>query len=419
MIGVLVNSWALFLGMFLLMLGNGMQGTLLGIRGGIEGFGTVEMSYVMSGYFVGFLGGSRLAPLMIRRVGHIRVFSALASLVSAVLILYPTITEPWAWGILRIIFGFCFSGIYVTSESWLNNAATNETRGQSLSIYTMVQMGGIILAQYVILLGDPSGFVVFILPSVLVSLAVAPILLSVTPTPAFGGTKPMSILALYRFSPLAAVGAFMMGGIFAAQFGMSAVYGTEAGFTTAEVVTFASMFYVGAIVFQYPVGWLSDRMDRRVLLMALSLAAGLAAVGAYLLSGVFPLLLAMTFLVGGFANPIYPLVIAYLNDYLDVEDMAAGSGAVLFLNGLGAIAGPIGAGYLMQQFGTEMFWAFLSALLLLLAGYGLWRMQRRPTPTSTEENVSYVPITPMGSSVALEAAQEQYVENVETAEETA
>lgn len=417
MIGVLVNSWALFLGMFLLMIGNGMQGTLLGLRGSIEGFGALEMSYVMSGYFLGFLFAARVAPAMIRRVGHIRVFAALASFVSAVLILYPTFTDPWAWGILRVVFGFCFCGIYVTAESWLNNSATNETRGQSLSLYTIVMMGGVVASQYVILLGDPSGFVLFILPSVLVSLAVAPILLSVTPTPAFERTQPMSVVAAFRSSPLAAVGVFLMGGVFAAQFGMTAVYGTEAGLRTAQVAIFVSMFYIGGLIFQYPIGWVSDRFDRRVLIMILAAAAGLASVGAFFFAGIFPVLLVMSFLIGGFSNPLYPLIIAYMNDYLEVEDMAAASGALMFLNGLGAIAGPIVAGYLMSAFGPSMFWVFIAVTLFLMAGYALYRMTRRPADTSTDEYVTYVPVSPIASPVAMEAAQEQYVENAETSDE--
>ena len=131
MIQVLKSAWALLLGMGLLMIGNGMQGTLLGVRGQIEGFGTFEMSIVMSAYFVGFLGGSQMAPGMIRRVGHVRVFAALASLISAVLILYPTFAQVWVWTLGRVLIGFCFSAVYVTAESWLNNASTNENRGQS------------------------------------------------------------------------------------------------------------------------------------------------------------------------------------------------------------------------------------------------------------------------------------------------
>ena len=418
MFGVLFQSWALFLGFFLLMIGNGMQGTLLGLRGSIEGFSAVEMSYVMSAYFLGFLGGSRLAPVMIRRVGHIRVFAALASFISAVLILYPTITDPIAWGLLRVIFGFCFSGVYVTAESWLNNSATNETRGQSLSVYTIVMMGGIVASQYVILLGDASGFVMFILPSVLVSVAIAPMLLSATPTPAYERAKPMSLLAAFRFSPLSAVGTFFAGAVFAAQFGMTAVYGTEAGLTTPQIAVFVSVFYIGGLLFQVPVGWISDRTDRRLLILVLALCGGLSAIGAFVFSDVFPILLVMSFLIGGFSNPLYPLLIAYMNDYLEVDDMAAGSGALLFLNGIGAILGPVVAGYMMDFIGPRMFWAFLAAMLLMLAGYAAWRMRRRPAATPSEENVSYVAISPISTTVALEAAQEQYVENAELAEES-
>ena len=183
MIAVLGSAWALFLGMGLLMVGNGMQGTLLGVRGEIEGFSTFSLSLVMSAYFLGFLGGSRMAPEMIRRVGHVRVFAALASFISAVLILFPSITEPWAWIALRIVIGFCFSGVYVTAESWLNNATTSENRGQALSVYMIVQMSGIVAAQALLVTGDPSGFILFVIPSVLVSMSFAPILLSITPTP--------------------------------------------------------------------------------------------------------------------------------------------------------------------------------------------------------------------------------------------
>ena len=167
MFQVLSGAWALLLGMMLLQVGNGMQGTLLGVRGALEGFSTYEMSVVMSSYFVGFLFGSRLAPEMIRRVGHVRVFAALGSMISAVLILYPTIAEPWAWSVGRVLIGFCFSGVYVTAESWLNNSATNATRGKALSLYMIVQMIGIVSAQGLMVLADPSGYVLFVIPSVL------------------------------------------------------------------------------------------------------------------------------------------------------------------------------------------------------------------------------------------------------------
>ena len=166
MLTVLRNSWALLLGMMLLMLGNGMQGSLLGIRGEMEHMGTLQISIVMSCYFLGFLFGSRMVPDMLRRVGHVRVFAALGSMISAVLIMYAVAPNWIAWALMRVVIGFSFSGVYITAESWLNDASTNETRGQALSMYLIVQMIGIIAAQGLLNLGDPGGFILFIIPSV-------------------------------------------------------------------------------------------------------------------------------------------------------------------------------------------------------------------------------------------------------------
>ena len=310
MIAVFRNSWALFLGMFFLMVGNGVQGTLLGLRGTLENFSTLQMSIVMSAYFAGFLGGSRLAPEMIRRVGHVRVFAALGSLVSAVLILYPVLVNPWAWTLGRVLIGFCLSGVYVTAESWLNNSVTNELRGKALSAYMVVQLGGIVAAQYLLLLGDVSGFVLFIVPSILVSLSFAPILLSVTPTPAFDRTKPMSIRQLIQTSPLACTGMFLLGGVFAAQFGMVAVYGGLQGFSVPQISVFASAFYISALLLQYPIGYLSDRMDRRRLIIGCSALGALGALIAFLGATRYEFNLVGAVVVGGFSNPLYALLIA-------------------------------------------------------------------------------------------------------------
>lgn len=404
MIAVLGGAWALFLGMLLLMVGNGMQGTLLGVRGEIEGFSTLELSFVMSAYFVGFLGGSRLAPELIRRVGHVRVFAALASFISAVLILYPTITNPIAWISLRVLIGFCFSGVYVTAESWLNNSTTNENRGQALSVYMIVQMLGIVSAQGLLVFGDPSGFVLFIIPSVLVSMSFAPILLSAVPVPAFERTKPMSLRQLFVSSPLGCTGMFLTGGVYAAQFGMASVYATQIGFTVPQVATFVGSIYLGGLLFQYPIGWLSDRLDRRVLILGAALVGGSVGIlGA--LGGSYQVQLVVAFVVGGMANPLYALLIAYTADYLDYEDMSAASGGLVFINGTGAIAGPLAVGAMIAAMGPMGFWVFISVIMLTLAGYAAYRMTRRATP-NREDYGAYVAITPGATGVVLESATE-------------
>lgn len=401
MLTVLRTTWPLFLGLMFLMLGNGLQGTLLGIRGAAEGFTTGQMSVVMSAYFVGFLFASQMAPAMIRRVGHVRVFAALGSCISAALILFPTIADPIAWTLLRVLLGFCFCGVYITVESWLNDASTNETRGRAMSLYLIVQMVGIIAAQALVNLPDPSGFVLFVIPSVLVSIAFAPILLSANPAPVFATTKPMSLIEIYRTSPLGCVSVFLLGGIFSAMFGMAAVFGTEAGLSVRDISIFVAVIYTGGLLCQYPIGWLSDRMDRRTLILGLS---ALGAVGAFAVMpvvGVFGALLVVGFLLGGVVNPLYSLAIAYTNDYLEPEDMPAASAGLMFLNGVGAIGGPLLVGWLMSVFGPAGFFAFMGGLLAMMAIYSMWRMTRRPSGGMTG---AYVPVVPSASPAAVAAA---------------
>ena len=414
MLLVMQGSWALLLGMLFLQLGNGLQGTLLSVRGELEDFSTFEMSVVMSAYFVGFLGASRLVPEFIRRVGHIRVFAALASLISAILILYPLLVNPWIWTGGRIIIGFCFCGVYITAESWLNNAATNENRGQLLSSYMVVQMAGIVAAQLLLFVGDPGGFELFVLISVLVSISFAPILLSITPTPAFEATKPMSIKHLFRTSPLGCVGMFFLGGIFSAQFGMAPVFGTTARFSLSEISIFVAAFYIGAMVFQFPIGWLSDRMDRRILIVVTSAIGFIAALTSILVLDAFLILVGSALLIGGMSNPLYSLLIAYTNDFLELDDMASASGGLLFLNGLGAISGPLLTGYLMTQTGPGGYFIILATLLGSLTVYGFYRMTQRGI--SDVDTSSYATVLPTASVVAVEIAQELAIEAAEEAE---
>ncbi len=344
MFTVIGTSWPLLLGVMLLMVGNGMQGTLLGLRGAIEGFGTLELSIVMSGYFVGFLGGSRLTPKLIQRVGHVRVFSALGSLVSAILILYPAAPDWVAWSVMRVIMGFCFSGIYVTAESWLNNSSSNETRGQALSLYMIVQMIGIIAAQALVNASDPSGFLLFVIPSVLVSLAFTPILLSASPAPIFDTTQPMTVRRLIHISPLGCVGMLLTGGVFSALFGMVSVWGTMQGLSVPQISFFIAAIYVGGLLFQYPIGWLSDRIDRRKLILWLSVVGTVAMSVAFGMAPPFVVLVGLALVAGGIVNPLYSLLIAHTNDFIDNSEMAAASGGVVVFEWFGRHCGPVGDG---------------------------------------------------------------------------
>lgn len=408
MFQVLSRSWALLLGMMLLMVGNGLQGTLLGVRGGIEGFSTFDMSIVMSAYFAGFLGGSRLAPEMIRRVGHVRVFAALASFISAILILYPAFAHPVAWALGRVVIGFCFSGVYVTAESWLNNSADNTNRGKTLSVYMIVQMFGIVCAQVLLVMGDAGGYALFIVASVLVSISFAPILLSISPTPAFETTKPMPLKTLIETSPLGCFGMFLLGGVFSAQFGMSAVYGMAAGLTVVQISMFVSSIYVGALLMQYPIGWFSDYIDRRVVILIVAAVGGVMSLVGFLFDHYFGALLVAAFVIGGTSNPLYSLLIAYTSDYLEADDMAAASGGLIFINGMGAIMGPLVTGWMMDVFGTQAFFMVIAVLMLTLTGYAGYRMTQRSRDGI--EDGAYAAVMPSASPVAVEVASEYYIE---------
>ena len=400
MLRTLAATWPLLLGLMLLMVGNGVQGSLLGIRGALEGFTTFQLSVVMSAYFGGFLGGSRLAPRLIRRVGHVRVFAALGSMISAILVLYPLAVDWISWSALRVVIGFCFAGIYVTTESWLNAMASNETRGQALSAYMIVQMLGIIASQVLFGLGDPEGFALFIIPSVLVSLAFMPLLLADLPAPEFEDTRPMSFRRLFRISPLGCAGMLLTGGIFSAMFGMASVWGAMRALTVGQIAGFVAALYVGGLLFQYPVGWLSDRIDRRRLILAVSALGAVAMLLAFAIKLPYVALIGVAIVLGGMINPLYSLLIAHTNDFLGRDEMAAASSGMLFLNGFGAVFGPLVAGGVMHLLGAPGYFLFIGLLFAALAGYTAWRMRQRMAPTETG---GYAGLAPLAQTVAVEA----------------
>ncbi|MEO1562318.1 MAG: MFS transporter [Pseudomonadota bacterium] len=412
MMKVLSGVWALLLGIVFIMLGNGMHFTLIGLRGGIEGFSSAQLAIITSGYFLGFLSGARVTPMMIRRVGHVRVFAALGSFMSAALIAFPLLTEPWAWTLLRVLIGFCMSGVYVTAESWLNDASTNETRGQVLAAYMIAQTVGIIGAQALLTLGDAGTAGLFIGASILVSIAFGPILLSVTPTPVAEMTRPMPLKELFAGSPLGTVGIFLLGGIYAIQSGMAAVFGTQIGLSANNVALLVAMLFGGALLMQYPVGWLSDRMDRRKLIFASAALGAIASGYGWFAENQLIALLGAAFFAGGITTPLYALFLAYTNDYLAAEDMPAASGGLVFTFGLGAILGPLAAGWAMEQFGPQGFWLSLGATFCAISAYALYRMTRREV-VAVEDTESYLNVLPTTSALAVEAAGNWAAEHAE------
>ncbi len=409
MLYLLRNAWALLLGMLLLMIGNGVQGTLLGIRGSIEGFAPDVMSYLMSAYMIGMLIGSQVAPILIINVGHVRVFAALASLISASFLGFALFVDPTAWFILRLLVGFCFSGVYVASESWLNEAASNENRGKAMSVYMIVQMSGILMAQVLINFGDPASYILFAVISVLVSISFAPILLSVNRAPVIAQTERMGLKGLFKASPLGSVTMVLVGGIFSLLFGMSAVYGSEKGLTIAEISLLVGSIYVAGVLFQYPVGFISDRMDRRKLIIFLSLIGFLGAVIGIMLHQKFEFVLISFFIVGGVSYPLYSVVIAYTNDYLDHDKMSSAAGGLVFMSGLGGVLVPVITGKLMTIFGPVSLLCIMSFSFIAIVGYGVYRSTKRSI-LDVELSTAHIAIMPQATNVAVEISQEVAIE---------
>ena len=383
------SVWALLFGMGLLLLGNGLQGSLLGVRASAEEFGSTVTGLVMSGYFVGFLIGSRLAPRTIARVGHLRVFAAIASLASIAILVQSVVVTPGVWGLMRILTGYCLATAYIVTESWLNDRVTNEHRGGLLAVYMIVSYLGMGGGQLLLNAAEPTGYAPFILVSVLISFAAIPILLSITPQPVQDGHEALSVRQLYRITPLGVVGSFGSGILQGAVFGMGAVFASEAGLSLREVSIFMFVLIAGSALLQWPIGKLSDRMDRRRVITGLAFFGALVSLAAVpaMLAGT-DLLTALALFIGAGPMLLYSLFVAYTNDHLRAEQMVAASSGLILVFGLGAILGPSAAGALMDLLGPSGFLCVLAAGQAAIGGFAVYRMTRRE-PGPIDEQSPY------------------------------
>lgn len=373
-----VSIWPLFLGLSLIGLAVGVQGSLLGIRAELEGFDDSLIGLLMSCYFAGFLGGSLLAPGLIQKVGHIRIFAALSAVASVTILMHSLYVEPWTWAVMRLLTGFAFSCIYVVSESWLNQASSNEVRGQILSIYMTVLLAGIFAGQFLLNVADPAGFTLFILISVLVSVAAVPILLTVVTAPPIEETQRVSIAHLWNRAPMGVMGIILTQWTASVVFGMGAVYATKLGFTVMEVAYFMASIMAGGMFVQWPLGKLSDMMDRRWVLGVSSVIALTAAGFASLETTASMKLYVLSFLFGGFCLSLYSVVSALTNDHLHPEEIVPASGTMVLLSGLTSITGPITVAFWMEVFGMQSFFLLLAFALALLAIISFWRVLTIP-----------------------------------------
>lgn len=371
------KTWPLFFGITLMMVGNGLQGTLLGVRASVEGFSVLTTGLIMSSYYFGFLAGSLQVPKLIANVGHIRVFAALASIASATVLLHGVFVDPIIWFIVRAVTGFAYAGLYLVVESWLNDAATNKNRGKILGAYMVVTYVGMTIGQSLLNVADPNDIELFVVISVLVSLALLPVSLSRRPAPDFTASETISVLTIWRRSPLGIWGTMMAGLTSAVIFSIGPIFALQRGMSNAEISMFMISFLVGSVLLQMPVAWISDRMDRRKIIVFLGAVSSLMAFFILVVpTDQMMLLLTVSALLGGLALPIYSQCMSHVNDHLLPRQFVASSGTLLLLNGLGAACGPLLVTGLMQVFGANSFVFLLVGGFASITIFGVYRSFR-------------------------------------------
>ena len=373
-----VAIWPLFVGLSLIGLAVGVQGSLLGVRGALEGFDDMSIGLLMSCYFAGFLAGSQLTPKLIERVGHIRIFAALSAVASVTILIHALFVNPWVWAVMRLLTGFAFSTIYVVSESWLNQSSNNANRGQILSIYTTILLAGICAGQFMLNLADPAGFTLFILISVMVSVAAVPILLSIVPTPPIEETERVTMSHLWYRTRVGVIAIIVSQWVSSMLFGMGAVYATRLGFTIAEVANFMGSMMAGGMILQWPLGKLSDMIDRRWVIGFSCLAGVFVALLISFINEASLWLYGLIFLFGGCSLSLYSIVVAFINDHLRPAEIVPGSGTILLIAGLTSITGPVTAVFWLQMFGLKSFFVLLAASLLGMGVMSIWRVLTIP-----------------------------------------
>jgi len=419
MYGTLLSISALLVGVFAMNLGFGLQATLLGVRAGIEGFPVTVTGFIMATYYAGYIVGSLLTPRFVHNVGHIRVFAALASLASAAALLHAIFITPPTWVLFRVMTGFCLAGLLVVSESWLNDASTNQNRGSMLSVYMVASLGATALGQLLLNAAPIDGMELFVLVSVLVSLSLVPIALTTSRSmPALQPTARMKIRALLKRSPMGAVGCFATGLINGAFWGMGAVYAHTAGLDPRTISVFMAIVVLGGIMSQWPLGRLSDRMDRRVVLAGLAAATAVASFGIARFGGVsHDLMFALGWLFGAAAFPLYAISIAHVNDVLTSEDFVPASSALLLLYALGAVFGPFVGGAAIEAFGAPGLFYYNAAVSCALFAFTLKRLYfgRAIEVENKEDFISMPRTTTQVFEMAVQVAEEAHQTDDEAA----
>jgi len=394
------SASAILFGASILLLGVGLLGTLVPVRSVIEGFTTGATGLIVAGYFLGMATGSVLCRRIVQRVGHIRAFSAFASLISGIAILHAFAVSVPFWIALRFATGFCLAGLYLVTEAWLNAIATNETRGRILSIYMITSYGAMGAGQFLLLADDPATFRLFGLTSVLFSFALIPVALTRTAAPVIEEVRSMSWSKLYAASPTGVLTGFTAGMVLGIAFGLGPVYAKTAAGGAINVAYFMGALMIAGLIFQWPIGRLSDKIDRRRVIFGVAAASGAIALAAgFLPDADANIQIAIVAAFGAFALSLYSLGLAYTNDYIEPADLVPASAGLILTYSAGSAVGPFIAGFVMEYFGPGGFFFFLSVVTVGLGLFIAYRMSVRQSLPSREQS-QFVAMPRMAAEVA-------------------
>lgn len=379
-------------GLGILLAGVGLLGTLLGVRATIASFGNLETGFIMSGYYAGYIIGTLLAPRLIRNVGHVRCFSAFAAVAAASSLGFGLLVDPLFWLTLRILTGICVVGLYMVVESWLNEQSSGPSRGRIFSVYMMSTLVALGIGQFLLLVGDNTELTLFALSAILISLGVVPIAITRVTEPRIELLLPAKLSELIHISPLGMIGALSAGIVNGAFWGMAPVFGQRLHLGDDGIAFLMSATILGGVMLQWPIGHLSDRLDRRSVLILTSFATAAAAVLiTYIVVLGYPGLILTSFLYGGLMFALYSISVAHTNDHLMPGQVLAATQGLLLVFGIGALCGPVLGGIAMASLGPPGLPAMSAITTVALALFGVFRVTRKAAP-AIDEQAEFVPL---------------------------
>ena len=367
----------------ILLGGNGLQGTLIALRGAKEGFEPATIGLMGTAYFGGFLLGCLAITRIMKAVGHVRSFAALAALASSGTLLLVLMIDPYVWATIRFLTGFCFAGLFTVMEAWLNSGVRNQDRAQVLAVYRMIDIGSVTGAQFLIPVFGAEGFAIFAIMSIMITLSLVPVSLGDRSNPAPPEEVKVDLPRVWRISPLGCMGCIIVGLSNSAFRSLSPVYAEQLGMSVADIVTFVSVGIIGGGIIQYPLGYLSDRWDRRKVLLATTIGSLFTGLALGLFAGGDPLVnFALVFVFGSFAMPMYSLSAAHANDRAGPGEFVLVNAALMLFYSFGAIGGPFAAATFMQWFGPTALFFFTSVIYAAFALIIVYRMGARASVPS-------------------------------------